>query len=683
MPFRFSALLLFGGCFVAMTATTQSAPTAGVRHWAFQPVRRPAVPSVHNSPWVHTPVDAFILARLEREGLQPAPTADRRTLVRRVFLDLIGLPPTPEEVDRAVGDKSGAWFEKVVDDLLSRPQYGERWGRHWLDVARYAETNGYERDGAKPNAWRYRDYVIDSFNKDKPYDRFLTEQLAGDEIEGSNAETQIATTFLRLGTWDDEPADPIVDRYDQLDDVLGTTAAAFMGVTLRCARCHDHKFEPFSQVDYYRLLAVFQPLTRPQVGCKELDLPVGDEAPHRRQRAVAGGQLAAAASATAGRGMSAAAIPYYVFSSQYAALSTEFSSPANARPIRAYVWYETGPKPTDSYVLKRGDPTHKGDKVDPGLPAVLVKEPPAPPRATAKTSGRRLWLARWLTSPEHPLTTRVIVNRVWQHHFGRGLVGTPNDFGVMGERPTHPELLDWLASEFVANGWRLKPLHRMIVLSNAYQMSATRNPESTRLDPDGLFLSRWRQPRLEAEAVRDSMLAVSGQLNNDAGGPSIYPKLPRSVLEGQSRPGEGWGSSNERQQARRSVYIYVKRVLAVPELDLLDAPNNAESCEARPVSTTAPQALTFLNGEFAHLQARHFAERLRREVGDDVNKQIERAFLLALGRPPRSEETAAALSFLAEQQRLIVNEKLDNARQRALEAFCLVVLNTNEFVYLN
>jgi hypothetical protein len=596
------------------------------QHWAFQPVRRPAVPAVRDRAWVRTPVDAFILAKLQAAGLKPSAPADRRTLLRRVYLDLIGLPPTPAEQRAFLADESPDAFAKVVDDLLARPQYGERWGRHWLDVARYAETNGYERDGAKPSAWRYRDYVIDSLNRDKPYDRFLTEQLAGDEVEGSDAETQSATTFLRLGTWDDEPADPKVDRYDQLDDVLGTTATAFLGLTLRCARCHDHKFEPFAQADYYKMLAVFEPLRRPQLNRADLDVPVG---------------TAAERTALTAFGL---------------------------RGPRAYIWQEDGPKPPVTHVLRRGDPNKPREEVGPGLPAVLVHGQPGPPKPTAKSTGRRLWLARWLANVDNPLTARVMVNRVWQWHFGRGLVPTANDFGTAGEPPTHPELLDWLAARFVANGWRLKPLHRLIVLSSVYQTSVTASEGALRADPRNVLLGRWRQRRLEAEAVRDSMLAVSGRLNPEQGGPSMYPTLARAVLEGQSRPGDGWGKSDERQQARRSVYIFVKRSLAVPELDLLDAPDTTSSCEARPVSTTAPQALTFLNGAFANEQARHFAARLRREAGDDPAAQVRRAFELALCRPPRDEEVKVSVAFL---------------RRESLEAFCLVVLNLNEFVYMD
>jgi hypothetical protein len=730
---------------VAVLAAPTARPAGSAEgHWAYQPVKRPPLPQVRDASWVRTPVDAFILARLERKGLRPAPPADRRTLLRRAYLDLIGLPPSPDEQRAFLADPSPDAFAHVVDDLLSRPQYGERWGRHWLDVARYADTNGYERDGAKPNAWRYRDYVIDAFNRDKPYDRFVTEQLAGDELDDASAETMIATTFLRLGTWDDEPAEPKMDRYDQLDDVLGTTSAAFLGVTLRCARCHDHKFEPFTQADYYRVLAVFEPLHRPQNDRADLDRPVGTaaelsayhEGMARADAAVAAvqrqsdalkrsvhdrlgqalrDQLAAyekakqrAAALEAGKAKAAETPAAKKAREQFEAALRNVATPAERErwdglekrmatanaarppePPHAYIWYENGPKAPVTHVLHRGDPDRPRKAVEPGVPAVLTRGQPSPPRALAHSTGRRLWLARWLTRPDNPLTARVMVNRIWQHHFGRGLVATPNDFGVTGEPPTHLELLDYLAAEFVARGWSVKALHRLILLSSTYQMAATSQPEATRIDPRDSLLWRWPSHRLEAEAVRDSVLAVSGRLNPAMGGPGVYPPLPRAVLEGQSRPGEGWGKADERQAARRSVYIFVKRALAVPELEVLDGPDTTSSCEARPVSTIAPQALTFLNGAFINEQARWFADRLRREAGADPRGQIERAFALTLCRPAREDEVRDGLAFLREQHRQIEEDlrrdgkPAADAPQRALAAFCLVLLNTNEFVYPN
>ncbi|HEY7308604.1 MAG TPA: DUF1549 and DUF1553 domain-containing protein, partial [Gemmataceae bacterium] len=535
----------------------------------------------------------------------------------------------------------------VVDRLLARPEYGERWGRHWLDVVRYAESNGYERDGAKPSAWRYRDYVLNAFNVDKPYDRFVQEQIAGDELPDWNAETQIATTFLRLGTWDDEPADPAIDRYDQLDDVLGVTATAFLGQTIRCARCHNHKFEPFSQADYYRLLAVFHPLKRPQVGRKELDWPVGNDADRAAWKR---------------RGETAP---------------------------KAYIWHEDGPKAPATRILKRGNPNLAGEEVSPGLPAVLVRTPPPESTPLAHSTGRRLWLARWLTAKDNPLTARVMVNRVWMLHFGKGLAATPNDFGLMGEPPSHPKLLDFLAARFMAEGWTLKPLHRLLVLSNTYRTSAVSIGSAEEAGRRLSLFGSWRQRRLEAEAVRDSVLTIGGQLNAQMHGPSVYPPLPRAVLEGQSRPGDGWGKSDASQSARRSIYIFAKRSLAPPELELLDTPDNTSSCEQRMTSTTAPQALTLLNGAFMQEHAAHFAARLRREAGEDNAARIRLAFEFALCRRPSAGEQKLSEEFLTRQQQQIESDAraagkpAEDARQMALAAFCLVLLNTNEFVYLN
>jgi Protein of unknown function (DUF1553)/Protein of unknown function (DUF1549) len=724
------------------------------KHWAFQPIHRPELPMVTDPAWSRNPVDRFVMARLATLGVETVGEADRPTLIRRLYLDLVGLPPTPDEVRAFVDDTSPEAVAKVVDELLARPQYGERWARHWLDLVRYAETNGYERDGAKPNAWRYRDYVVDAFNRDTPYDRFLTEQLAGDELEGSGATAQIATTFLRLGTWDDEPAEPMVDRYDQLDDVLGTAATAFLGITLRCARCHDHKFEPFSQADYYSLLAVFEPLKRPQEGRNEMDRPVGTEAELAAYRA--GNERADAAfdevwarveglvrpelaqvlgmPGTAKDGKSKVR-PFALPSDAASAFQTEVMKRTPAQrelvrqfagsleaavraivpdevkaalkplddrvaaiqaarppaPPRAYIWMEQGPKPPVTHVLKRGDPTRPGAIAKPGVPAVLTAHQPDPPHALARTTGRRLWLARWLTSPDNPLVARVIVNRVWQAHFGQGIVASSSDLGVMGDAPSHPELLDWLASELVTSGWRLKPLHRMIVLSKTYQRSSAVETKAAKVDPGDNMLWRWRTRRLDAEVVRDSILAVSGRLNPRMGGPSFYPTLPDEVLAGQSRPGDGWGKSDEPEQCRRSLYIFAKRSLAVPELELLDSPDTTSSCERRMVSTTGPQALTFLNGNFVHQQAGYFAARLAALAGPAQKDQVERAFALALGRPPRALETQAALKFLDKQERQIqadsagtqkTAEAID-ARRKALEAFCLVVLNMNEFVFNN
>jgi len=726
-------------------------------HWSYQELTRPEVPAAADQSWVRNPIDNFILAGLRKAGLEPAPPAQRATLLRRVYFDLIGLPPTPEEVAAFVADQCPTALADVVDDLLSRPQYGERWARHWLDVVRYAETNGYERDGQKPQAWRFRDWVIGALNADMPYDQFVVQQLAGDEVPGSNVNTQLATTMLRLGPWDDEPADPLADRYDQLDDIIATTSAAFMGLTLRCARCHDHKFEPLSQKDYTRWQAIFAPLKRPQKDRTEFDRDLGPHAEVLAYQARVkelndrrGGlqnQIATLESAIGKRARSEGRLPtgseganvYAVLPmakdiapavfvalalppaerkdpdkqllathadklkpitrelataeerQQFAQWEQEVEQVKAQMPApltKGYVWYEESPQFGPSHVFHRGDPRNPGDEVNPGFPAVLVNQPPPAAVPTEHSSGRRLQLAHWLTQPNHPLTARVMINRVWQHHFGEGIVATENDFGVMGAPPSNQALLDWLASEFVAGGWQLKRMHRMIVLSQTYQMASTPNPKAERIDPHGERMWRFRPQRIEAETLRDAILSVSGQLNLSGGGPGVYPKISRAVLETQSRPGDGWGKSSPAESSRRSIYVYVKRTLLVPELEVLDFPNTEEACEQRVVSTVAPQALTFLNGEFIHEQAEAFAKRLMHEAGPDDAARVQRAYQLAYARSAEPRELQAVLGFLEKQRAQIAADLPSGTtdenlvRAKALSNLCLVLLNTNEFAYV-
>jgi hypothetical protein len=706
------------------------------QHWAFQPVRRPEVPRVRDAGRVRNPIDAFVLAKLEWRGWRPAPPAEPGALFRRVWFDLIGLPPTPEQVAAFQKDSSAEALDRVVEDLLSRPGYGERWARHWLDLARFAETNGYERDAVKPNAWRYRDYVIRALNADKPFDRFLTEQLAGDELPGADAETMIATGFNRLGPWDDEPADPGQDRFDQLDDIVGTTASVFMGLTLACARCHDHKFEPLTMHDYYRLVAVFDPLRRPRSGRTELDLPAGTREQRRalaeRDRRIAEltahisglrGQsradlLAAGRSRLPAEALAALALPPEQRGDAQRKLAEEHrrafekelaeALPAATRQAigglesaiaklreatpdlpRGYFLDEPSADPPVTRLLNRGQAASPGPVVQPGLPAVLVTEQPEFPRPGGATTGRRLALARWLTHPDNPLTARVIVNRVWQFHFGEGLVRTPSDFGTMGETPTHPELLDWLADRFVREGWSLKGLHRLILASNTYRMSKRWNPEYGAEDPEGRRL--WRVPyrRLEAEAIRDAMLSVSGRLDPTMYGPSVYPEIPRAALESHSDPDTVWKPFDERAASRRTIYAMVKRSLIVPMLEVLDFCDTARSSPKRTVTSVAPQALTLLNGEFVNRQARHLADRLLREVGDDPAKQVERAYLLALSRPPSDRERAALARFIDGETESLAEESrragktpdAPSAREQAMTRACRILFNLNEFVY--
>jgi hypothetical protein len=560
----------------------EAIPKKPSEHWSFQPVTRPEVPK---SAHVH-PIDTFVFGEKA-----VAPRVAPNALLRRVFLDLIGLPPTIAEQEKHQS------LDAVIDDLLTRPEYGERWARHWLDVVRYADSNGYERDAEKPFVWRYRDYVIEALNKDKPFDRFVIEQLAGDELPDRSIETHIATGFLRLGHWDDEPADPATDRYDQLDDIVSTTGQAFLGLTIGCARCHDHKFEPLGTRDYYSLVAVFNPLERPRKGRTELTVPVDG--------------------------------------------------------TDVYTWREPSAKAPETHVLVRGSPTRFGDLVEPAVPAILVKQQPQFPSGS-KTTQRRLGLAQWIASTDNPLTARIIVNRVWQQHFGQGLVTTANDFGLMGATPSHPELLDWLAYWFMHDAkWSLKKLHHLILTSRAWQ--AVRSSDS---------ITRYR--RLEVEAIRDSMLAVSGQLNPKRFGPAMRPGIPKAALEANTDKEKVWQASEEREASRRSIYAFIKRGLVVPMLETLDLADTVSSCPQRQVTTVAPQALSLFNGDFVNQQAKHFAARLRREAGDDPAKQITLSWRLALCREPSDAELTQMCAFL---------------HQESLEQACRVILNLNEFVY--
>ena len=633
-------------------------------HWSFQPIKKPAVPMVKNSAWVRNPIDAFVRAGLDEQGWQPAPRVEPRVLLRRLYFDLVGLPPTPREVEDFVlawdvgrAKRQADVLERTVNQLLASPHYGERWGRHWLDVVRYAETNGYERDAAKPNIWRYRDYVIRAFNDDKPFDRFIVEQLAGDEVPDVSADSLIALGFNRLGPWDDEPADPKEDRFDQLDDLVNATSLAFLGLTLGCCRCHDHKFDPLTTLDYYRMVAIFNPLQRPQNGRTELDLPVGTrrqlEQQAERDRKIAG------LFKDVPKGKPA---PPEI-KQQIAALQLETPDLP-----RGYFLHEPAPTPPETHLLIRGKAARPGPKVEPGLPTVLVdKQPPFPPPG-AYTSRRRLTLARWIASPHNPLTARVIVNRVWQGHFGEGLVRTPNDFGVMGQAPTHPELLDWLAATFIENGWSLKKLHRLILTSNTYQMSKRSNAAYAAKDPENQHLWRFPVKRLEVEAIRDAILTVSGRLNPAMNGPSMYPEVPKEALAGNSDPDKIWRPFVETEASRRTVYAHIKRSFVVPLLETLDLCDTTRPADKRQVTTVAPQALMLFNGEFVNRRAKYFADRLRREGGNDPAKQIERAYLLALGRRPTPAEQSMMAEFV---------------RRESLDQLCRVVLNLNEFVYVD
>jgi hypothetical protein len=665
-------------------------------HWAFRPVVRP-VPAAAAPP--AGSVDAFIDAGLAGRGLPRTPEADRATLLRRVTYGVTGLPPSAAEMRDFLADGSPDAWEKVVDRLLASPHYGEHWARHWLDLVRYAETNSFERDGAKPHAWRYRDYCIRALNADTPYDRFVIEQLAGDELPDATPDALIATGYYRLGLWDDEPADRLQARYDGLDDIVSTTAQVFLGLTLGCARCHDHKIDPLPQRDYYALLAFFHNVT--PLGDRQMNpdfieraIPTDDastaEVQHRvteldRRRTETRANIQAIEKRIREYGEQTlddlARQDLATWKRQLAALDAE-----RAAIPRALVVTEHGPVPPETFVFYRGNPHAEPapeNRVEPAFPAVLA--PPAPvitPPPTGRSSGRRLALARWIASPDNPLTARVIANRVWQHHFGRGIVRSTSNFGLMGDPPTHPELLDWLAGELVAGGWRLKALHKTILMSRAYRAASTGIPEALARDPLNDALWRFDMRRLTAEELRDSIHVASGAFNPRMFGPSVYPTMPQAVLATQSRPGSGWGDSPAAEQARRSVYIHVKRSLLTPLLADFDLADPDASCPVRFTTTQPTQALGMMNGDFLHAQARLFAERVRREAGgtdaDRAAAMVRRAIEVALLRPATDTEVARGVALMDEL------ETTDGvAPGRALELFCLMVLNTNEFAYLD
>jgi mono/diheme cytochrome c family protein len=732
---RISRWIDQGAAWPDETQTSKPLHPAPTDHWAFKRVQSPAVPSVKDSSWVRNPIDNFVLAKLETKSWAPSPPAEPRALLRRIYLDVIGMPPSLAEQQAFLQSPTPAALDRVVTDLLARPAYGERWGRHWLDLVRYAETNGYERDATKPHVWRYRDYVIRSLNDDKPFDRFVMEQLAGDELPDASADTLTATGFYRLGPWDDEPADPKEDRYDQLDDILSTTSQAFLGLTLGCARCHDHKFEPLTQSDYYRMVAIFSGLQRPRNGRTELDLPIGKRL--EVDTAVARDRLVEALTQQLAELRNVHRKE--VLESKPSALTTEaitafLTDPAKrdeaqkklvekqvtlldevidaaapsdakerigslkekiaqARSLtpelpRAYYMVEPEPVAPATHLLIRGKAANLGSEVTPGMPAVLAESQPVFP-APKRSSLRRLTLAQWIENPENPLTARVIVNRVWQHHFGEGLVRTPSDFGRMGERPTHPELLDWLSHWFVQEGWSLKKLHRLILTSNSYRMAKSWNPKYGAEDPENRVLWRVSPRRLEVEAVWDSALTVSGQLNPQMYGPSMYPFVPEAALQGHSDPDKIWKPFDEKDASRRAIYAFIKRSMLVPLFEVLDFCDTARTAASRQVTSVAPQALSLLNGDFINRQSRHFAERLETEAGSDAGKQIEQAYLLALCRPVTARERTEMLAFLEKEAKQRLVEYSDSpsaadkarARREALQQMCRVIFNLNEFAY--
>ena len=701
-------------------STDKEAKFIGTRgqYWAFQRVVRPPVPTVADA-WVRTPIDAFVVSALAAKKLTPSEPLDRIRLIRRVTFDLIGLPPTPAEVDAFLRDRAPDAYEKVVDRLLASPHYGERWALKWLDVVRFAETNGFELDADRPHSWRYRDYVIDSFNRDKPYDRFIKEQIAGDEIFPDNHEALIATGYLRAGQEHlvGGNIDPEVSREEVLTEIATSVGQTFLGLTVNCARCHNHKFDPILQADYYRLQAVFAGAAGKEV---EIATPeekaawkAADSAYQERLKPVkeALEQLAKpyqdgietkALANLEPKLQEAWKIPKDkrtkdqevlaenakaqiepTWDIVLAAMTPEDREKRAKLRIRlheveasepdplptAYVYVNQKEPAPQAYVLRMGDPKNRLDPVDPSVPRVL-KASYEIPKASA---GRRTALANWLASGGNPLTARVMVNRIWQFRMGTGIVRTPNDFGVMGDRPSNRELLDWLASEFVAKGWSVKTMDRMIVTSSVYRQSAMPDKQREAIDSDDRLYWRMNRKRMEGETLRDTILSVTGTLNPALGGrPVLIPIEPEVydlIFTEHERDGLWPVNPDKRVQNRRSIYLLNKRSVRLPLLTAFDQPDAITSCPVRPVSTHALQALSLFNSEFMQEQSQAFAARLAKECGKSGHAcEVKTAWKLALARQPSPAEQKLAKKFLR--------------GGGSLAEMCLALLNRNEFVYV-
>ncbi len=834
----------------------------GKDYWAYKPLVKPEQPKVDDPAWSQNPIDAFIYAKLAEQGLKPNHEADRVTLIRRATYNLTGLPPTPEEITAFINDdKPGAW-ERVIDRLLASPHYGEQWARHWMDIARYAETNGYERDDKKRNIWRYRDYLIRSFNDDKPYDRFVQEHVAGDLLPDRDAESYLATGFNRLQIWDDEPTDREQARADYIADIVDTTSGAFLATTMGCARCHDHKKDPIHQSDYFALYAFYNNIQemvrgREDVISKELrDLPRSadqrQEIERWEQRVAelnasiaqtreafkgkVSGQFndkqfsaiapdsreelqswrytmqdpgkdwhvqqfddSAWATATGGFGMDVdkpyfpnrwetdaiylrknfrlTEVPAFLFFStaheggievyingikvhdgpkptgpdhirvqfraaaldalvvgsnaiaikvtkakgqrryvdfgmyagvvepevallaaidttgqkvlgkevfetykaQEAELNALVSKPV-AQPYPALVLNELGREVPKQHIHLRGSAHAEGDEVPARFPLVLGGQVPTIPDLPGdiKANGRRLVLAQWLTSPENPLAARVMANRLWQHQFGRGIVRTSSDFGQLGEQPTHPELLNYLAAAFIERDWSIKQMHRLIMTSKTYRMASSSHAMGMDKDPANNLFWRYDMRRLSAEEFRDSLLAVNGSLNRKMFGPSIYTKMPAEVLATASRPDQAWGNSSEEERDRRSVYIHIKRSLREPLMLALDQAETDTPCPVRFATTVPTQSLITLNSEVMQEESAVFAKRLLDEAGPKLEDQVRLGLYLVLCREPEASQVAENVAFIES-----IMKEHGLSRERAMELFCLVAYNLNEFVYLD
>lgn len=836
------------------TASVSTLKTQIQTHWAFQPIRLPAIPPVRHTAWATNPIDRFVLAKLEAANIIPSPKASKTTLIRRAYYDLIGLPPSPADVRAFVADTKPDAYRRLIDKLLASPKYGEKWGRHWLDLIRFAETNSYERDDPKPNVWRFRDYVIKSFNEDKPFNTFMQEQLAGDELPNAAADQLVATGFYRLGIWDDEPSDAELARYDGLDDLVATVGQAFLGLTLDCARCHNHKLDPIPQADYYRFLSFFQGITmftnggagdvRPlytsitqrtemeakvvvfekklaeirqrqavletaygrrrdkdaisnadlsdiqwtsyagsgdklpdfttakSTGSGVLTPALIDVAPARKKgnvvlayemklrvsqsgkatfyldsddgsRLYVDGKQVIDYGGSHGEGNEKRAdidletgqhtlrIEYLqTDESSPLGLSVAWSMPSFTRrplsvwlstsdlgrtqqmahdskrfvsegehlelaaskqqlkemeahrpaPSLGLVVTEGGARPRDTHILLRGVHSNKGVKVEPGYPVCAGGiTPPLDEPDKGPTSLRRLALATWITSSQNVLTRRVLVNRVWQYHFGRGIVRSSNNFGLAGDRPTHPELLDFLATQLEWDGWSIKELHRLIMTSNTYMQASTTRPDIRKKDTNNDLFYRFDMRRLESEEVRDSILDVAGILNTEMYGPSVYPDIEQEVLNGQSIPGKDWhpDRNSAQQKNRRSIYVFLKRTLLYPLLESFDLPETDRTTPVRFASTQPTQALTMMNSKVLTQASNALYERVTKEGYRDLQSFTRRVLELTLQRTVPDAEVSRAMALSIRMELRGVSTK------QAQIYLCLMALNFNEFIYLD
>ncbi len=685
--------------------------------WPYAKPVRSAPPAVTAATWVRNPIDAFVLARLEAGSFAPAERADLRTLARRVHFDLTGLPPSPGDLEAFQSDARPDAYGRFVDRILAKPEYGERWGRHWLDLVRFAESDGFAVDRERPTAWRYRDYVIRSFNRDKPYDLFVKEQLAGDELTGdersSGNDRLVGLGFLRMGPWEEDAVSMKKLRQDFLNELTGVTGSAFLGLTVGCAQCHDHKYDPIPQRDFYRLQAFFAATrveNRPVPYSEsendwwmKHELRRYEDSLDDAERLLARTQERLVDLFVEMNGIETEDDERLATFERELNVKNEFFRKRSGPIFETQVWRDwlqakdardrlvelrdrhapmaaavsdlvppDVPDVASTYILAAGELENPGQRVEAGfLECVSGASDPAELPFISRSAGRRLALAEWITSPENPLTARVFVNRIWQHHFGAGLVRTPSDFGRNGEVPSHPALLDWLATEFVDSGWSVKHMHRLMLGSATYMQSTAHSQYGAYAgrDPDNRLLWRMNWMRLDAESIRDTLLYLSGRLSPNRGGPSALLDVPVDVAGGFEF--FKWFASPPADQRKRTVYTFQRRSVVQPFMEAFDVANMSASCSRRNVTTVAPQALTLLNGDLVNGEATHFARRVIGEAGGDRAAQVDRAFFLALGRAPSTQERDQALVAFA-----------DASSEDAMARLGVVLFNLNEFLYL-